>query len=188
MYFTNYPQWVVISNPNTNGARSDKINLSFWVPQGSVLSPILFILYTCPLGHICRKHNILYHLYADDQQIYISFHPGVIGLQLGQQSTVSPLASCLSGIESCISEIRKWMTQNKLKLNDDKSKFIIFGTRQQLKKVTDVQVHIGNTKVVPVESVRNLGFFMDKLLKKHQSCEQAYLFPSVSAKLIRPHD
>ena len=52
-----------------------------------------------------------------------------------------------------------------LKFNDDdKTEFIIFGTRQQLKKLTDIRVCIGNTEVVQVELVRNLGFFMDKLL------------------------
>ena len=85
-------------------------------------------------------------------------------MQLGQQSTVGPQASCLFRIESCISEIRKWITHNKPELNDYQIKFIIFSTRQELKKVTDVWVHIGNMEVVPVESVRNLGFFMDKLL------------------------
>ena len=58
------------------------------------------------------------------------------------------------------------MTHNKFKLNDDKTEFIIFGTRKQLKKVIDIQVCIGNTEVVSVESVRNLKFFMDKLLKR----------------------
>ena len=135
------------------------------MPQGSVLSSVLFMLHTYPLGHICKKHNILYHLYADDQQIYLSYHPRPIGMQLGQPGTLGPQESCLSRIESCISEIRQWMTHNKLKLNDDKTKFIIFGTRQLLRKVIDIWVCIGNTEVVPVESVRNLRFFMDKLLK-----------------------
>ena len=99
--------------------------MSFVVPQGSVLSPIPFTLYTCPLGHICKKHNTLYHLYADDQQIYLGFHPGPSGMQLGQQSTLGPQASCLFRIERCISEIRKWMIHNKLRLNDDKTEFII---------------------------------------------------------------
>ena len=121
------------------------------MPQGSVLGPILFTLYTCPLDHICKKQNTLYHFYVDEQQIYLSFCPGPIGKQLGQQSTVGPQASCLSRLESCMSEIRKWMTHNKLKLNDDKTEFIIFSTRQQLKKVTDVWVCIGNMEAVLVE-------------------------------------
>ena len=87
-YLTNCTQSVVIGDPNADGARSDKISLPFGVPQGSVLVPILFTLYTCPLGHICKKHHVLYHLYDDDQQIYLSFYPGPTGMQLGQPGTV----------------------------------------------------------------------------------------------------
>ena len=59
------------------------------------------------------------------------------------------------------------MTLNLLKLNDDKTEFILFGTRQQLSKLDTIPVSIavGNTMVHPVEIVRNLGYIMDKLLK-----------------------
>ena len=163
-YLTNCTQWVVIGDPIIDGVRSDKISLSFWVLQGSVLNPIHFMLYTCPLGYICKKQNVLYLLYTDDQQIYLTFHPGSTRMQSGQPGTVDPQESCLSRIENWTSEIRKWITHNMLKL-DDKTEFIIFGTRQQLKKVTNIQLCIENTEVVPVETVRNLGFFRDKLLK-----------------------
>ena len=57
------------------------------------------------------------------------------------------------------------MAINKLKLNDDMTKFIIFGTCQQLKKIDHITIRIGNENIVPTEHVRNLGFFMDKLCK-----------------------
>ena len=57
------------------------------------------------------------------------------------------------------------MSQNLLKLNRDKTKFIMFGTRQQLTKVGDIHLQIGPDKVVPVEHVRNLGYIMDKFIK-----------------------
>ena len=89
-YLTNHTQWVVIGDPNTDGAKSNKVSLSFGVPQGSVLGPILFTLYTCPPGNICKKHNVLCHLYGDDQQIYLSFCPGPTGMQSGQPETIGP--------------------------------------------------------------------------------------------------
>ena len=52
-----------------------------------------------------------------------------------------------------------------LKLNDDKTEFIILGTRQQLAKLSDVSIRIENTTVLPVDYVCNLGFFLKKLLK-----------------------
>ena len=71
----------------------------------------------------------------------------------------------LETIENCIEDVRRWMTLNMLKLNDDKTEFIILSTRQQLAKLSDVFIRIGNTTVLPVDYVCNLGFFLDRLLK-----------------------
>lgn len=56
-----------------NGGVSSSRELLYGVPQCSVLGPILFLLYTSPLGDIMRHHNVDFHLNADDTQLYITF-------------------------------------------------------------------------------------------------------------------
>ena len=89
-----------------DGIFSDTCKLEYGIPQGSVLGPLGFVLYTFPIGSIIRKHGLHFHTYADDTQIYVSFNPRTPG---------APEVA-LQKLQSCIAELSNWMTLNKLKL------------------------------------------------------------------------
>ena len=72
-YLTNITQAIVIGDPHFEGSRSAFVLLNSAILQGSVLGPILFTIYTAPIGNICRNNHIEFHLYADNTQIYLSF-------------------------------------------------------------------------------------------------------------------
>lgn len=105
-YLTNRQQVVYISGSHSSGRP-----LRCGVLQGSVLGPILFLLYTSPLGDIMRKHNVNFHLYADNAQLYryVTFKSSIEG-QVDQER---------SRLEKCVKDIDTWMTINKLKLSRD---------------------------------------------------------------------
>lgn len=70
---------------------SDVHSLPYGVPQGFVLGPLLYSLYTSPLGDIARSHGLSYHFYADDTQLYLSF----------ETSSPQDMSTCTSALEDC---------------------------------------------------------------------------------------
>ena len=75
---------------------SEPVTLQYGVPQGSVLGPILFTMYTTPLGNIIRNHSLDFHLNADDTQLYISFKPCD---SISRQTTISQVEACIKDIK-----------------------------------------------------------------------------------------
>ena len=148
---------------------SETKEIKYGVPQGSVLGPILFTMYMSPLGDIVRKHGMSYHIYADDTQIYLAFEA---------DSATNNEQLAHSRLEACIKDVKKFLLINRMKLNDDKTEFLITGTDQQRKKLEMHTINVGNTEITVSESVKNLGVYLDSELKmeKHVNdiCRRGY--------------
>ena len=81
-------------------------------------------------------------------------------------------------MERCISDIRMWMLTDKLKLNDDKTEFMLIGAKQQLSKVNSDTLTVGSIGFAPVTVARNLGTFFDSNLNLqgqiHKTCKSGF--------------
>ena len=135
------------------GHESTPSVLKCGVPQGSVLGPLLFTLYTHPLSTVICQSGISYHFFADDSQLHNSSVP----------SDFPVLACCL---KDCIEDVADWMADSKLKMNDDKTELMAIGTRSKLSQVIPnlVPMSISGCDIPFSQSVRNLGFYLDETL------------------------
>ena len=143
-YLTDRSQKVKIQN-----CFSDSVATPYGVPQGSVLGPLLFTLYTTPLSQIIEKHDVNHHLYADDTQIYVSL-------------SASDCLLSLEKLKSCVNSVSLWMFRSKLKLNPDKTEFLIIGSKKQREKISTLwPISLINQEMTPTDSARNLGVMFD---------------------------
>ena len=136
-----------------------KVPLTCGVPPGSVLGPLLFIIYTFPLGDLIHEgYNMNFHLYADDTQLYMAFTP-----------TPADAEQCTKKLENCVHDIHDWMLCNNLKLNGDKTEMLIIGTHQQHTKVQGLSIKINGDTIEPKDEAKNLRVIFDKhmTLKAH---------------------
>ncbi|XP_031566221.1 uncharacterized protein LOC116301323 [Actinia tenebrosa] len=101
-----------------NTTLSKSFELGSGVPQGSCLGPLLFTVYASKLFEVVKGHLPSVHCYADNTQLYVSFSPND---ETGQDEAIGAVQRCID--------------DDKLLLNDDKTEYIVIGTKQQLAKV-----------------------------------------------------
>ena len=85
-------------------------------------------------------------------------------------SNIETEIASIAHLETAISEVGKWMTTNKLKLNESKTEFMILGSHKQLQKVNISSIQVGGESIEAKPSLRNLGSYFDSELKM-KSCE-----------------
>uniref|UniRef100_A0A8C1S6N0 Reverse transcriptase domain-containing protein n=1 Tax=Cyprinus carpio TaxID=7962 RepID=A0A8C1S6N0_CYPCA len=143
-YLTNRTEYISLGS-----ARSRQHTVTLGVPQGSVLGPILFIIYMIPLGHVISRYGVSFHCYADDTQLYMK---------------TSPTSFSSSTLTACLEEIRVWMKHNFLQLNSSKTEAILVGTPRQTQSSSITGITITDHVISLSTTVTNLGVRFDPQL------------------------
>ena len=138
-----------------DGKHSEPGCMKYGVPQGTILGPILFVIYTLTLQYMLAYYDVSYHFYADDTQIYFK---------------CDSKDQCISKINTVVHAVQSWMNKRKLKLNKDKTNIMLVGNVQKLRNLDFPSVLLlDRTDITLSSKLKNLGVIFDEnLTLKHQ--------------------
>ena len=158
-YLTNRNQQVL-----ANGELSSRETVKQGVPQGSTLGPLFYIIYANDIPNELHKHVTLY---ADDTVIYASSKNG----------------TTLSGqLQQDMDKLSQWCLDNKLTINTDKTKVMIFGTKTMREKIGHLNITFRNKTIEEVTHYNYLGVSLDQNLKYDRQAKSIIM--KVSEKLV----
>lgn len=145
---------------------STEIEVGVGVPQGSILGPLLFVLYMNDISSVCKSVN--YHLFADDTIIYLS--------DLGIDELVVKTNKILESVSD-------WMEVNKLKLNITKTKGMIIGKKSHREAFlsSNLELKLCGQRVEIVEEMKYLGVVIDNTLKFNKNID--YVCKKIAKKI-----
>ena len=144
-YLHNRTQAVKLRN-----VMSTKVTVSYGVPQGSILGPLLFNIYVNDMYKYIS--NCILVQYADDTQF---LHSG----------SVQNLSNIIKDTEATLIKVQDYFLKNGLMVNPNKTQCIFFGSKQLLSHVpNDISVYFNGNCISPSNNVKNLGLHMDRYL------------------------
>ena len=128
------------------GYMSSERHIKCGVPQGSILGPLLFLIY---VNDMSQSVNCGLLLYADDSCLIVT-HKDVNYIEKTLNTNLSSLCD--------------WLVDNKLSIHLGKTESILFGTRNKLAKVNQLNIHYGDHVIEQKQSVTYLGVTLDNIL------------------------
>ena len=148
-FLTGHTQSVSLSNGAGGRVLSRPLPNNMGVFQGSALGPLLFTIFSNNLSLYAGDATVFQ--YADDTQVLVS-------------GRADDLRSLISRMEASLASISDWFCLHALKLNANKTQLMVFGSRQNLRKVPDFSVSLRDSVLQPCEQVGNLGVVFDSAL------------------------